>query len=75
MRISEPAGCGVAFAYGIAGALVVGVPTFFAAFFTSLALHPESPQAPLLAIFFFGPAGIFVGFIAGILFSQRRARK
>jgi hypothetical protein len=75
MRDSESAGCGIAFVYGIAGALVVGVPTFLIAFYRSLSRHPDSPQAPLLAIFLFGPAGAFVGFIAGALFSQRRPRK
>jgi hypothetical protein len=75
MRDSKADGCGIAFMYGIAGALVVGVPTFVIAFYSSLSRHPDSPQAPLLAIFLFGPAGAFVGFVAGALFSQRRRRK
>lgn len=75
MRDRQAAGCGFAFACGIAGALVVGAPTFLVAFFASFARYPDSPQAPLLAIFFFGPAGAFVGFIAGALLSQIRRRK
>jgi hypothetical protein len=67
MRNSEPAGCGVAFASGIAGAFIVGVPAFFMAFLGYL--------GPALAIQLVGPAGAIVGFVAGVLLSQLRWRK
>ena len=67
MRESEPAKCGVVLACGIAGAFIVGVPAFFMAFLGS--------QGPVRAIQLIGPAGAFVGFIAGVLLSQLRQRK
>jgi hypothetical protein len=66
MRDAEPAGCLVAFACGIAGAFIVGLPTFF--------MTVES-QGPTRSIQLIGPAGAFVGFVAGVLFSQLRWRK
>ena len=67
LRDREPAGCGVAFACGIVGAFIVGLPAFFMAFLGS--------QGPTRAIQLIGPAGAFVGFVAGVLLSQLRWRK
>jgi hypothetical protein len=67
MPDSESSGCGFAFMSGIAGALLVGLPTSFMVFFES--------QSPILAFYLVGPAAAFVGFVAGALLSQIRRRK
>ena len=67
MRDSEAAGCGVAFACGIAGAFIVGLPAFF--------MVSLGSQAPVLAVQLVGPGGAFVGFVVGVLLSQLRWRK
>jgi mannitol-specific phosphotransferase system IIBC component len=67
MRNREAAECGVAFACGVAGVFLVGVPTFFMALLGS--------PGPVLAVQLIGPAGAFVGFVAGVLLSQLRLRK
>ena len=75
MPRDETAGWGTAFAYGIAGAVIVGFPSFLAGFIGPIIFTPEANQGPLLGMFITGPAGAVVGFIAGALFSQRHKRK
>jgi len=74
MRDSEPTGCGAAFFCGMAGAFILGIPTFLMVFFESFHWQSGS-QGPKLAVLFSGPAAAFVGFVAGALLSQLRRRK
>ena len=75
MPRDEAAGCGTAFAYGVAGAVVIGFPSFLAGFIGPVIFTPQANQGPLLGIFITGPAGAVIGFIAGALLSQRHKRK
>jgi len=45
--------------------VVVGVISFLAGFVGPIILHPDSPQGPLLGIFFTGPLGALAGAVAG----------
>jgi hypothetical protein len=74
MHDSEATGCASAFFCGLAGAFILGVPTFLIVFFESFHWHSGS-QAPKLAVLFSGPLAAFIGFIAGALLSQLRRRK
>jgi uncharacterized membrane protein YeaQ/YmgE (transglycosylase-associated protein family) len=75
MPHDEGVGCGTAFAYGLAGAVIIGFPSFLAGFIGPIIFTPQANQGPLLGIFITGPIGAVVGFIAGALFSQRQRRK
>lgn len=75
MASSEIAGCFVAIGCGIAGAFAVGIPAYLLGVNYAIAHYPESPQSPFLGVFVTGPAGAFVGFVAGALLSQLRKRK
>jgi hypothetical protein len=75
MPRDEAAGCGTAFAFGIAGAVIIGFPSFLAGFIGPIIFTPQANQGPLLGIFITGPAGAVIGFIAGTLFSQRHRKK
>jgi hypothetical protein len=48
-------------------ATVVGMVGFFAGFVGPILLRPDSPQGPLLGIFFTGPLGTVVGAVLGAL--------
>jgi uncharacterized membrane protein YeaQ/YmgE (transglycosylase-associated protein family) len=75
MPHDETVGCGTALAYGLAGAVIIGFPSFLAGFIGPIIFTPQANQGPLLGIFITGPIGAVVGFIAGALFSQRHRRK
>ena len=75
MPRDEAAGWGTAFAYGVAGAVIIGFPSFLAGFIGPIIFTPQANQGPLLGIFITGAAGVLVGFIVGVLFSQRHRRK
>jgi hypothetical protein len=47
--------------------VVVGVISFLAGFVGPIILDPNSPQGPLLGIFFTGPLGAIVGAVAGAI--------
>ncbi len=47
--------------------VVVGVVSFLAGFVGPIILRPDSPQGPLLGIFFTGPLGAFAGAVLGVL--------
>ena len=59
--------------------VVVGVISFLAGFVGPIILYPNSPQGPLLGIFFTGPlgalAGAAVGAIIGLLVPAAPAQK
>jgi hypothetical protein len=74
MRDTQATGCASAFFCGLAGAFILGVPTFFMVFFESFNWH-SGTQGPKLAVLFSGPAAAFVGFVAGALLSLIRRRK
>jgi hypothetical protein len=46
---------------------VVGAVSFLVGFAGPIILHPNSPQGPLLGIFFTGPLGAIVGAVVGAL--------
>jgi hypothetical protein len=47
--------------------VVVGVISFLAGFAGPIILHPDSPQGPLLGIFFTGPLGALAGAVLGAI--------
>jgi uncharacterized membrane protein YeaQ/YmgE (transglycosylase-associated protein family) len=47
--------------------VVVGVISFLAGFVGPIILKPNSPQGPLLGIFFTGPLGALAGAVAGAI--------
>jgi hypothetical protein len=47
--------------------VVVGVISFLSGFVGPIILYPNSPQGPLLGIFFTGPLGAIVGAVAGAI--------
>jgi hypothetical protein len=47
--------------------VVVGVISFLAGFVGPLIFYPNSPQGPLLGIFFTGPLGALAGAVAGAI--------
>src|SRR5207248_10869947 len=53
-------------------AAVVGGIAFAAGFVGPIVLHPDSPQGPLLGIFFTGPLGAILGAILGLLIGAVR---
>jgi hypothetical protein len=75
MRGDQTVGWGTSLAYGIAGAVIVGFPSFLAGFLSPLFLAPPASQAPLIGIFITGPVGAVIGFMAGILYLQLRPPK
>jgi uncharacterized membrane protein YeaQ/YmgE (transglycosylase-associated protein family) len=75
MRRDEASGWGTSLAYGIAGAVIVGFPSFLIGFMGPILFTPHANQGPLLGIFITGPIGAFIGFIAGALYAQRSLRK
>ena len=51
---------------------------FIGGFLGPIILRPESPQGPLLGIFFTGPIGFVVGLVGGIVYGlkmEKRQRK
>jgi hypothetical protein len=68
-------GCGRLLGYGIAGAVIIGLPSFLAGYIGPVIFTPQSNQGPLLGIFITGPAGAIIGFIAGVLYANLRSRK
>jgi len=75
MPSDEAAGCGTSLAYGVAGAVIIGFPSFLVGFIGPIILTPHANQGPLLGIFITGPIGVVIGFIAGALYAQRRRPK
>src|SRR5437763_6806069 len=53
-------------------AAVVGGIAFSAGFFLPILLHPNSPQGPLLGIFFPGPLGPVAGALLGLIIGAVR---
>jgi hypothetical protein len=47
--------------------VVVGVISFLAGFVGPILLDPNSPQGPLLGIFFTGPLGAIAGAVVGTM--------
>ena len=68
-------GFGTSLAYGIAGAVVIGFPSFLIGFVGPIIFAPQANQGPLLGLFITGPAGALLGFIGGVLFVQFRRPK
>ena len=62
-------------AYAVLGGLIVGSISFAAGFFGPIILQPDSPQGPLLGIFFTGPAGFVIGLIGGAITGVVRRRQ
>lgn len=58
--------------FGIIGAILVGSIGFIGGFFGPIILRPDSPQGPLLGIFFTGPIGFIVGLLCGIIYGLRK---
>ncbi len=75
MPRTEAAGCGTTLAYGIAGAVILGLPSFLIGFLSPVFLSPPASQAPLIGIFVTGPAGAVIGFIIGVIYVQLRPPK
>jgi hypothetical protein len=75
MPRQEASGCSTALAYGIAGAVILGFVGFIIGFVGPIVFIPQANQGPLLGIFITGPAGAFIGFIVGALYSQLRRPK
>jgi hypothetical protein len=53
-------------------AAVVGGVSFLAGFVGPIVLRPDSPQGPLLGIFFTGPLGAVAGAILGVIIGVLR---
>lgn len=62
-------------AYAVLGGLIVGSISFAAGFFGPILLQPDSPQGPMLGIFFTGPAGFIVGLIGGAITGFVKSRR
>jgi uncharacterized membrane protein YeaQ/YmgE (transglycosylase-associated protein family) len=75
MSRQQASGCGRAFAYGIAGAVILGFIGFIIGFVGPIVFTPQANQGPLLGIFITGPVGAVIGFIVGALYSQVRRPK
>lgn len=61
-------------ASALIGACIVGGISFAAGFFGPIILRPDSPQGPMLGIFFTGPLGFVVGLIGGAVVGFVRTR-
>lgn len=61
--------------HALLGALIVGGISFAVGFFGPILLQPDSPQGPMLGIFFTGPVGFIVGLIGGAITGWIRSRK
>lgn len=61
--------------HAIIGAAIVGGISFAAGFFGPIILQPDSPQGPMLGIFFTGPAGFVLGLIGGAITGLIRRRR
>lgn len=61
-------------AYAVLGGLILGGISFAAGFFGPIILQPDSPQGPMLGIFFTGPLGFVVGLIGGAVVGFIRTR-
>lgn len=61
--------------YGIMGAMVVGSIGFIGGFVGPIILRSDSPQGPLLGIFFTGPIGFGIGLVGGIFYGLRKEKK
>ena len=57
------------------GAVIIGSISFAAGFFGPIILQPDSPQGPMLGIFFTGPAGFIVGLIGGAITGFVKSRR
>jgi hypothetical protein len=75
MPVQQASGCGTAFAYGIAGAVIFGFIGFILGFVGPIVFAPQANQGPLLGIFITGPVGADIGLIVGALYSQLRRPK
>lgn len=62
-------------AYAVLGGLIVGSISFAAGFFGPILLRPDSPQGPMLGIFFAGPAGFIIGLIGGAITGFVKSRR
>ena len=61
--------------YALMGAVIIGSISFAAGFFGPIILQPDSPQGPMLGIFFTGPAGFIVGLIGGAITGFVKSRR
>ena len=61
--------------FGIVGAILVGSIGFIGGFLGPIILRPDSPQGPLLGIFFTGPIGFCIGLVGGIVYGLRKEKK
>jgi hypothetical protein len=59
----------------VLGGLIVGSISFAAGFFGPILLRPDSPQGPMLGIFFTGPAGFIIGLIGGAITGFVKSRR
>jgi hypothetical protein len=75
MPSDHATGCGTSLLYGIAGAVIIGFPSFLIGFVGPIIFAPQANQGPLLGIFITGPAGALIGFIAGAVYAQLRRPK
>lgn len=57
--------------YGIIGAMVFGSIGFIGGFLGPIILRPDSPQGPLLGVFFTGPIGFLLGLVGGIIYGLK----
>ena len=57
------------------GAVLFGSIGFAAGFFGPIIFTPEANQGPLLGIFITGPAGVFIGAIAGLVYGVKKSRR
>jgi hypothetical protein len=75
MSRDQAPGCGTSLAYGIAGAVIIGFPSFLIGFVGPVIFMPQANQGPLLGIFITGPVGAVIGLMAGAVYAQLRPPK
>ncbi len=64
---------GIGVLCGIGGYLLAAVAGYFLIDVLSANSHDRSVEAGMTSVFFFGPLGGLIAFIAGVIFGGRRA--
>lgn len=63
---------GLGLLFAIIGCVVAAIAGYFLILEFSSNMHDRSLEASMTGIFFFGPAGAVIGFLAGVVLGGRR---
>ncbi|MFZ4703194.1 MAG: hypothetical protein ACOYMG_24385 [Candidatus Methylumidiphilus sp.] len=61
--------------FSLIGFILAGIASYFLIMELSPNMHDRSVEASMTGIFFFGPIGAILGFVAGAIWSGPRASK